>query len=413
MISPMSSPSASPLSGLQVVECASFVAGPTGGMTLAQLGATVIRIDPIRGNADYRRWPVAGVGAGPADAESYYWTSLNKGKRSVAVDMRSDEGRELVTALITAPGDDRGVLVDNVVGRRWMSNDALVRLRPDLIHLRVQGHADGRPAVDYTVNAEVGIPQITGPEGGGAPVNHVLPAWDLVTGLSVSTGVLAALHDRARTGRGAYIELALADVALAGVANLGWLSEAAERGHDRPRHGNHVYGSFGVDFACSDGGRVMVVALTPGQWSALKTVTGTDEVFAALEHALDADLTGETERYRLRDTIAAILKPWFAARDSTTVAAELDAARVLWGRYQGMSDVVTAWRAGRHPVLADHALPDGSSAITARSPLRWNGEHGEPGRPPVLGSDTEQVLADVLGMNPAEIGALHERGIVA
>jgi 2-methylfumaryl-CoA isomerase len=157
---------------------------------------------------------------------------------------------------------------------------------------------------------------------------------------------------------------------------------------------------------------VMVVALTPGQWAALKTVTGTDEVFAALEHALDADLTGETERYRLRDTIAAILKPWFAARDSTTVAAELDAARVLWGRYQGMSDVVSAWRGGHHPVLADHALPDGGSAITARSPLRWNGAHGEPGRAPVLGSDTEQVLAGVLGLSTAEIGALRERGVV-
>jgi 2-methylfumaryl-CoA isomerase len=402
-----------PLDGLQVVECASFVAGPTGGMTLAQLGATVIRVDPLGGNSDYRRWPVAGGGAGPADAESYYWDSLNKGKRSVAVDMRSDEGRELVTALITAPGPDRGVLVDNVVGRRWMANAELVRRRPDLIHLRVQGYADGRPAVDYTVNAEIGIPQITGPEGGGAPVNHVLPAWDLVTGLSVSTGVLAALHDRARTGRGSYVELALADVALAGVANLGWLSEAAERGHDRPRHGNHVYGSFGVDFACSDGRRVMVVALTPGQWTALKSVTGTDEVFAALEHALDADLTREEERYRLRDTIAAILKPWFAARDSATVADQLAAARVLWGRYQGMADVVAAHRGGRYPVLADHTLPDGSPAITARSPMRWNGEHGDAGLPPVLGRDTEPVLADVLGMSSAEIGGLRDRGVIA
>ncbi|MBO0878636.1 MAG: CoA transferase, partial [Pseudonocardia sp.] len=227
-----------PLAGLRVVECASFVAGPTGGMTLAQLGASVIRIDPVGGGSDHRRWPVVGHGAGPADAESYYWASLNKGKRSVAVDMRSDEGRELVTALITAPGQDRGVLVDNVVGRRWMSNEALVAKRPDLIHLRVQGYPDGRPAVDYTVNAEVGIPRITGPEDGGAPVNHVLPAWDLVTGLSVSTGVLAALYERARTGRGTYVELALADVALAGVANLGWLSEVAERGRERPRHGN-------------------------------------------------------------------------------------------------------------------------------------------------------------------------------
>jgi 2-methylfumaryl-CoA isomerase len=401
-----------PLEGLQVVECASFVAGPTGGMTLAQLGAGVIRVDPIGGNTDHRRWPVVGNGTGPADAESYYWASLNKGKRSVTVDMRSDEGRELVTALITAPGTDRGVLVDNVVGRRWMANDVLVARRPDLIHVRVQGYPDGRPAVDYTVNAEVGIPQITGSEEGGAPVNHVLPAWDLVTGLSVSTGVLAALYDRARSGRGAYVELALADVALAGVANLGWLSEAAERGRQRPRHGNHVYGSFGVDFACSDGARVMVVALTEGQWAALRKVTGTEEVFAALEQALDADLTKESERYRLRETIAAVLKPWFAARDLKTVSDELDAARVLWGRYQGMTEVVAAHREGRHPVLADLTLPDGTASITARSPLRWGGEHGPAGEAPVLGRDTDEVLAEVLGLGAAEIGGLHDRGVV-
>ncbi|WP_142062574.1 CoA transferase [Pseudonocardia kunmingensis] len=395
-----------PLAGLHVVECASFVAGPTGGMTLAQLGADVIRIDPLGGGPDHERWPVAASGS------SYYWSSLNKGKRSVAVDMRADEGRELVLALVTAPGADRGVLVDNVVGRRWMSYDALAARRPDLIHLRVQGHADGRPAVDYTVNAEVGLPGITGPEEGGAPVNHVLPAWDLITGLSVSTGVLAALHDRNRTGRGARIELALADVALAGVANLGWLSEAAERGSERPRHGNHVYGSFGVDFACRDGERVMVVALTEGQWAALCAVTGTREVFDALEVALDADLTRESDRYRLRETIAAILRPWFLARDFPQVREELDAARVLWGSYRGMTDVVAAHRRGTHPVLADVALPGGGQAITARSPLRWNGEHGEPGRAPQLGRDTARVLAEVLGLSDAEIGRLAGAGVI-
>lgn len=80
-----------PLEGLHVVECASFVAGPTGGMTLAQLGASVVRVDPIGGGPDHRRWPVVGTGTGPADAGSYYWASLNKGKRSVAVDLRSAE----------------------------------------------------------------------------------------------------------------------------------------------------------------------------------------------------------------------------------------------------------------------------------------------------------------------------------
>ncbi|WP_227012583.1 MULTISPECIES: CoA transferase [unclassified Pseudonocardia] len=397
-----------PLDGLRVVECASFVAGPTGGMTLAQLGASVIRIDPIGGGPDHGRWPAAGHGTG----DSYYWASLNKGKRSVTVDMRSDEGRELVLALATAPGEDRGVLVDNVVGRRWMANDALTARRADLIHVRVQGYPDGRPAVDYTVNAEVGIPQITGSEEGAAPVNHVLPAWDLVTGLTVSTTVLAALHQRTRTGRGVYSEIALSDVALAGVANLGWLSEAEEHGHERPRHGNHVYGSFGVDFACSDGERVMVVALTPGQWNALVTVTGTEAVFSALEKALDADLADETERYRLRETIAAVLKPWFLARDSATVETELNHARVLWGRYQGMTHVAGEHRAGVHPLLADLTLPGGASGITARSPIRWDGEHGAPGNAPQLGRETDDVLAGELGLSEAEIGALHDRGVV-
>src|ERR1700722_1985179 len=339
-----------PLTGTQVVECASYVAGPTGGLTLAQLGAEVVRIDPLGGGHDHRRWPLAPNG------ESYYWSSLNKGKRSVAIALRSPEGRDLVVALITAPGPDRGLLIDNVVGRPWLAHDALQTRRPDLIHLRVQGHPDGRPAVDYTVNAAVGVPQITGPEGAdGAtnPVNHVLPAWDLITGVSVATGLLAALHDRERTGRGAFIELALADVALAGVSNLGWLAEAELRGADRPRQGNHLYGSFGIDFACGDGQRVMVVAMTEGQWAGLQKATGTAKCSGALEAALDVDLHREEERYRHRETIAAILRPWFAARDIAQVSAELDGGRALWSRYRGMADVAAAHRQGAHPVLAD------------------------------------------------------------
>ena len=409
----MDLPAQLPLRGLQVVECASYVAGPTGGLTLAQLGAEVTRIDPLGGGNDHGRWPVAPSG------ESYYWASLNKGKRSVAVDLRSAEGRELAVALITAPGPDRGLLIDNVVGRPWLAHEALRARRPDLIHLRVQGHPDGRPAVDYTVNAEVGLPRITGPEGASAPVNHVLPAWDLITGVSVAAGLLAALRDRERSGRGAFIELALADVALAGVANLGWVAEAELRGADRPRQGNHLYGSFGADFGCRDGQRVMVVAMTEGQWAALQKATGTIEVFEALETALDVDLRPEEERYRHREAIAAILRPWFAARDFGQVSADLDGARALWGRYRGMADVAAAHRRGDHPVLADVELGQSGTAISAttvitgRSPLRWNGGYGEPGQAPVLGRETERVLAEVLGLTGAELAGLRDRGVIA
>lgn len=398
--------SSRPLADLRIVEFASFVAGPSGGMALAQLGADVIRIDPLGGGSDHRRWPVADGG------QSYYWGCLNKGKRSVALDLHSARGRELALALATAPGPDSGIFVDNIVGRRWMSHDALAQRRPDLIHVRLQGHPDGRPAVDYTVNAGVGVPGITGPEGAAGPVNHVLPAWDLVTGMNVATSVLAALHDRQRTGDGAYVQLALSDVALAGVANLGWLAEAANQGTDRPRHGNHVYGSFGIDFATRDGYRVMVVALTEGQWDALCTVTDTGQVFTALQDALAVDLSREDERYRLRETIAAILRPWFAARDLAQVSDELDAARVLWGRYRQMTDVVAAHRRGEHPVLADVELPGAGRVITGRSPPRWDGEHGQPGAPPALGQDTGEVLTDVLGLTEAEIGTLAREHVI-
>jgi 2-methylfumaryl-CoA isomerase len=400
--------SAHPLTGLRVVECASFVAGPSGCMALAQLGAGVIRVDPLGGAADYHRWPVAPSGA------SLYWTALNKGKRSVAVDLRSDAGKELVTALITAPGPASGVFVDNSVGRRWLSYEALSAHRPDLIHVHVQGHADGRPAVDYTVNAEVGVPAITGQEASAAPVNHVLPAWDLITGMTAATGVLAALHERTATGKGSYIELALADVATAGVANLGWLAEAELRGSERPRHGNHVYGSFGVDFETKDGGRVMVVALTEHQWRALRQVTGTEEVFHALEQALDVDFNLESDRYRLRETIAAILRPWFAARDFATVSEDLDAARVLWSRYRGMVDVAAEFRASGAPsVLASVEQPGIGPAISARSPLRWSGEYDEAAPAPTLGEHTDEVLSEVLGLDPAELGKLHDSGVLA
>jgi len=173
-----------------------------------------------------------------------------------------------------------------------------------------------------------------------------------------------------------------------------------------------VYGSFGVDFGCRDGHRVMVVALTEGHWAGLCSVTGTGEVFRALEAALDIDLAREAARYQVRETIAAILRPWFAARDRAQVSAELDRARVLWGRYQEMTEMVAAHRAGAFPVLADFTLPGAAAAITARSPLRWNDEHGDPGTAPALGRGTAAVLAEVLGLTDAEIGKLAAAGVI-
>lgn len=397
-----------PLEGLRVVECATYVAGPSGGMALAQLGAEVIRVDPIGGATDYRRWPLAPNGG------SLYWTSLNKGKRSVAVDLRSPAGRELVTALVVAPGPDGGVLLDNNVRRSWLTWPVLSQRRPDLVHVHVQGHRDGRPAVDYTVNAAVGVPQMTGSQAGGEPVNHVLPAWDLLTGSTAAVGLLAALRRRDRTGEGGLVEVALADVALAGVASLGWFAEAQLSGQDRPRHGNHVYGSFGVDFTTADGRRVMVVALTESQWRALCEVTGTGAVFEALQTALGVDLQDEESRYHHRETVAAILRGWFTARDLATVSAELEAARVLWGPYRSMTDVVRDHEASpASSPLSGLQQPGVGRVLGMGSPLRLGNATLPATAAPVLGADTDRVLAEVLGLSAAEIGRLHDERVVA
>jgi len=398
------------LAGLRVLECASFVAGPSGCMTLGQLGADVVRVGPIGGAADHNRWPIS-----TRTGRSLYWTALNKGKRSVAVDLRTGEGRELVVALATAPGPDGGIVVDNNVGRPWLSHDLLSGRRPDLIQVHIQGYRDGRPAVDYTVNAEVGVPGVTGPSGAAEPVNHVLPAWDLLAGMTAVTGLLAALHRRERSGEGASLQIALADVALAGVASMGWFTEAQERGGDRPRHGNHVYGSFGVDFATKDGHRVMVVALTVRQWDALRTVTRTEKVFSALEDALEVDFAVETARYRLRETIAAILRPWFEARTLSQVREELDGAQVLWSRYRTMNEAVAEFRGrpGSPSVLAEIDQPGIGAVIAGRSPLRTGDAYSEPGIAPELGEHTDEVLAEVLGLQTGELGRLHAQGVIA
>src|SRR5215469_8787724 len=261
---------------MRVVEVSSFVAAPLGGLTLAQLGAEVIRVDPDGGGPDYTRWPVAPSGT------SLYWTGLNKNKRSVALDLRDPGHQQAIRDLVTGSGPDGGILLTNA-SYPWLGYDQLRQQRPDVIHLRITGTHDGGTAVDYTVNAGIGFPLTTGPQELSGPVNHVLPAWDVACGLYAATGILAAERHRRRTGQGRAITLALEDVALAVTGHLGFLAEAQLAGAGRPRIGNHLYGGFARDFRTHGGDSVMVVTLTGRHFADLGRVTGLTETFTGLE----------------------------------------------------------------------------------------------------------------------------------
>ena len=227
------------LKGLRVVEGSAFVAAPLAGLTLLQMGAEVIRFDTIGGGPDYTRWPRAGGDEG----RSLYWEGFNKGKKSVALDLRSPEGRELAQALVTAPGEGAGLFVTNFPARGFPSHDILAERRPDLISARVMGWRDGRNAVDYTVNAALGYPMMTSAPGEHGPVNHVMPARDVATGLYAAMALVSAERARSRTGKGTELRVPLGDVARATLGNLGQIAEVMLTGADRPRLGNDIFGA--------------------------------------------------------------------------------------------------------------------------------------------------------------------------
>jgi 2-methylfumaryl-CoA isomerase len=396
------------LAGLRIVELSAFVAAPLCGMTMAQMGAEVIRIDPPGGGPDFARWPVT------RDGKSLYWAGLNKAKRSVALALDKPEGREIARALITAPGPGGGILLTNLPPRPGLDYTTLKGARPDLIMLRLTGNRDGTTAVDYTVNAASGFPLVTG--SGGGPVNHVLPAWDMAAGLYLATGLLAAERHRARTGEGQEVVLALADVMLAMLGHLGYIGEVAINGTARPPLGNDLYGSFGRDFVTADGRRIMIVALTRRQWRALGEATGLAERLAMIGPMMGVDLDSEAGRYEARDAIAAVLARWCKSRTLAEIRAAFAGTAVLWGPFQDFAQLVREdpRASPENPLFSVVEQPGIGRYPMPGLPLDFAAAPRLPTGPaPLLGEHTDSVLREVLGLSPAEIAELHARGIAA
>lgn len=390
-----------PLTGVRIVEISSFVAVPLAGMTLAQLGAEVIRVDPVGGAADYKRWPLTETGT------SIYWAGLNKSKRSVAADMRSEEGQQLVARLIA----DAGVLITNVAGRQWHSYDELSAQCPDLIHLEVVGRGDGSTGVDYTVNAATGFPLVTGSPAQSGPVNHVLPAWDVSCGLYAALAILVALRRRDATGAGSRIRLPLDDVALATAANLGFITEPMVNGTQRPRLGNAIYGQYGQDYTSSDGVTFMLVALTNRHFRDLAELTGTTKAVAAVAEALGADFNNEGQRYEHRAVLTGLFAPWFARHTADEVTAALSKSSVLWDRYLDFAEVAQDPRVTANPLFTMLTQPRIGNYLAPGLPMSVDGEHVRAQPAPALGDDTTAVLTR-LGLSAEEIAALVESGTV-
>lgn len=397
------------LNGMRVIEGSAFVAIPLAGMTLAQMGAEVIRFDRIEGGLDAQRWPVT------EDGQSLFWAGLNKGKKSVAVDMKSPQGRELITRIITAPGDDAGLFLTNLRVRGWMDHETLSRHRDDLVMVALLGDRHGRPAVDYSVNPSLGFPDATGPEGSTDPVAHVLPAWDCIAGNMAVTALLAAERHRLRTGQGQEVLFSLKDAASAMLGNLGIIGEVSVNGTDRPKYGNALYGGYGQDFLCADGKRVMVIGLTDRQWRGLVKATGMIDAISALETRLGESLAHEGARFTHRAAITATLAPFFARHRVEDFAKAFDTGGVTWSLFRSFAQAVREDPdlSTDNPMFHMVNQPGIGSYPTPASPLAFSGiAQQAPCPAPELGAHTEEILGDVARLSDGEIGRLFDAGIV-
>lgn len=391
------------LTGLSVIEASSFVASPTAGLYLAQMGAEVIRVDQIGGGPDFRRWPVT------ADSDSLYWENLNRAKKSVALDLASPAGRELLQELVRKTGQ----FVTNFPVDGFLSHAKLSEGHPELVTVRVMGWADGSPALDYTVNNSVGYPMLTG--AGPEPVNHVLPAWDLLTGAYAAFAMLAAIRNRDQSGKGSEIRVPLSDVAIGTVANLGGIAEVLYSGENRPRMGNAVYGLFGRDFVTADGVRTMIVVVTPRQWAKLIAVLKLDDAIAAVERERSVSFAKDDGlRFHHRDALFPLFEAAIAARPHADLAAAFDAGGIVHSAYRTMLDAANdPALVANNPVFGAAANPSGFDYPAAGSFATVPQlERRAPQSAPLNGGNSEEILSQRLGLSSGQIAALIDAGTV-
>ena len=400
------------LDGVRVLDLSRVLAGPWCTQLLADLGATVIKVEKPGEGDDTRGWapPFCESQLQPGTRLSSYFMSANRGKRSVAIDIARPEGAALVRAL----AEQSDVLVENFkvggLAKYGLGFTDLHQLNPRLIYASITGFGqDGpyaeRPGYDFIVQGMGGLMGVTG-EPEGEKMRAGVALTDIMTGMYACNGILAALHQRHSTGLGQQIDIALLDVQVATMANqaLGYLVT----GQNPKRHGNAHASIVPYQAFATSTGDITIAGGNDSQFRKLCAVLG--------EPALAADPRYATNPARVvhRDALIAHLQALLAHWQQAPLLAALEAAGVPAGPVNTLSQVFADPQVvHRGMAFTQHAETLGEIPAV-RCPLRLSGAAiGSPLPPPPLGAHTATVLRETLGLEEAQIEALGVAGVIA
>jgi crotonobetainyl-CoA:carnitine CoA-transferase CaiB-like acyl-CoA transferase len=387
-----------PLRGVRVLDLSRVLAGPYCSMVLADLGADVIKVERPQGGDETRTWgpPFAG-------GEAAYFLAVNRGKRSVAIDLGDPAGRELALELCAGAQ----VVIENfrVGGAERLGVDyESVRARnPTVVYCSITGFGSrreppGRPGYDFVAQAESGLMSVTGPED-GPPYKVGVALVDVLAGLHAGAGILAALH----SGEGGRVEVPLLDSALAGLVNVA--QNALVTGEEPRRFGNaHPNIVPYQDFETASG-RLAVAAANDGLFQALCRAIGRDDL------ASDERFAENAGRVEHREALVPELERRFRERTAEDWVEALDAAGVPVGKVRSVPEALAAAAAAGRPATVRVAHPTAGDLDLVASPIWTGAAGGAPPAPPLLGQHTAEVLGE-LGRSPEEIDALAEQGTV-
>ncbi len=395
---------AGPLQGVRVLDFTRVLAGPSASLALADLGAEVIKIEPPGSGDETRSFPPF------RDGESHYYLAINRGKKSIVIDLKSDDGVALVKELV-AKCD---VLVENyrpgVMDRLGLGYEMLAAINPRLIYCAISGFGmngplKDRPSFDIVLQAMSGALSVNG-EPGSLPTKLGIPLGDLVGGINGPIGILAALHERNLTGRGRLIDVSLFDGM---IGMLGYLAQLAFfTGQDPTPQGSQHPNLVPYGLFPAQDGSIIIACLTNSFWERICHALGrpewiTDPRFDMIEKRRDnRELVNEMISTFTRGKCVDELVELFTAH-------QVPNAPIL-GIHAALSQPQAVVR---EMVVETEHRTLGTIPIVGRA-IKFPGDRQPvPTAPPVLGQDTDAVLADVLGLTPEQIERLRASNVVA